>query len=395
MTYLVDARKGVIVYDSTLREGEQMPGVSFSSDEKVEIASMLIEAGVHQIEAGFAAISEEEKRSIKRIAAIDCDSDILSLSRVRKSDIDDAISCDVDMVLLFIATSELHMREKLRSTADEVIESIGTSIEYAKERGVSVAFSPEDATRTDPDFLKRVYQVAAEHGADRLGITDTVGCACPETISQIVRLARSVSDLPISVHLHNDFGLALANAISAVKAGANAVATTICGIGERAGNVPLEQFVMSMKYLYNTNLGIRTDLFTPMARRISELTGVEMPPHQPWIGKNAFAHESGIHVAAVLKDPETYEFLPPEIVGNARQIVLGKHSGRSLISLKLKERKLDAPREKLDAILHQVKQQGELNGKVSDEEFWKIVAAILNSNGERHNFDMKSEAESV
>lgn len=367
----------VTVYDSTLREGEQMPGVRFTPEQKKEIAAMLIEAKVPQIEAGFAAVSDEERNAIRLVSSLGGDVEILSLSRAKKEDIDAAVACDVDMILIFIATSELHMQKKLRKTEDEVAESVVSSIEYAKAQGVKVGFSSEDSTRSKREFLMRIYSLAAEAGADRLGITDTLGCATPEIIIDLVKLTKSVSDLPVSVHLHNDFGLAIANSIAAVQNGANAVATTVCGFGERAGNVPLEQFVMAMKHLYDNDLGIKTELLTPIAKKVSEFANVSMSPIQPWVGHNAFAHESGIHVAAVLTDPRTYEFLDPETVGNVRRLVMGKHSGRALIATKLKQREVIAAPEKLDAILKKVKKIGELKGAVSEEEFWRIVDEVL------------------
>ena len=365
------------IYDSTLREGEQMPGVRFTTEQKTEIASMLIEAGVPQIEAGFAAVSEGEREAIKSIVAIGGDAEILSLSRTKKEDIDAALSCDVDIVLLFIATSGLHMKKKLKMSEGQVLDAIGSSVEYAKSHGLKVALSTEDTTRSDRAFLKRAYSRAAECGADRLGITDTLGCATPDMIEDLVEFVRDISNLPVSVHLHNDFGLALANALVAVDAGAKAVATTVCGFGERAGNVPLEQFVMAMKHLYRSDLGIRTERLTPIARKVAEIAGIGLSPTQPWVGPNAFAHESGIHVAAVLKDPETYEFLRPETVGNERRIVMGKHSGRSLISARLGERGIEASKESLDDIFRRVKELGEKKGEVTDREFWGIVEDAL------------------
>jgi methanogen homocitrate synthase len=367
----------VIIYDSTLREGEQMPGVRFTPAQKKDIARMLMDAGVHQIEAGFAAVSDDEKRAIKEVVSLGGDADILSLARAKKEDIDAALSCDIDMILIFIATSDLHIEKKLRKSREEVLEAAISAIEYARAHGVMVGFSTEDTTRSDRDFLRQIYTAADAAGADRIGITDTVGCATPESIADLVKFVRSFSKNRLSVHLHNDFGLALANALSAVRAGANAVSTTVCGFGERAGNVPLEQFVMAMKFQYGIDLGIRTEKLTPLARKVCEYAGVEMMPTQPWVGKNAFAHESGIHVAAILTDPSTYEFLPPETVGNARRIVIGKHSGRSLISAKLAQRGMSASPEKLDAILKSVKRLGEKKGAVSEDEFWDIVEKVL------------------
>jgi len=373
------AGKKVTIYDSTLREGEQMPGVRFTTAQKVEIGSMLIEAGVPQIEAGFAAVSEGEREAIKSLVSLGGDAEILSLSRTKKEDIDAALSCDVDVILLFIATSDLHMKKKLKMSEEQVLEAIGTSVEYARSHGVKVALSAEDSTRSDRAFLRRAYSRAAECGANRLGITDTLGCATPEMIGELVEFVRSFSDLPVSVHLHNDFGLALANSLVAVDAGARAVATTVCGFGERAGNVPLEQFVMAMKHLYGSDLGIKTEKLTPIARKVSEFTGIGLPPTQPWVGANVFAHESGIHVAAVLKDPSTYEFLPPETVGNTRRIVMGKHSGRGLISARLGEMGVEAPKELLDEIFRRVKELGEKKGDVTDQEFRAIVDGVMKS----------------
>jgi len=354
-----------------------MPGVRFTPAQKMDIARMLIDAKVHQIEAGFAAVSDDERKGIRDVVSLGGDADILSLARARKEDIDAALSCDIDMILIFIATSNLHLEKKLRKSKDEVLEAAISSIEYAKAHGVMVGFSTEDTTRSDPGFLKRIYMAADDAGADRIGITDTVGCAKPESIAELVRFVRTFSKNRLSVHLHNDFGLALANALSAVSAGANAVSTTVCGFGERAGNVPLEQFVMAMKYHYGKELGIKTERLTPLARRVCEYAGLEMSPTQPWVGRNAFAHESGIHVAAVLTDPATYEIVPPEMVGNSRRIVLGKHSGRALISAKLIQRGITADPEKLDAILKNVKRLGERKGAISEDEFWDIVEGIM------------------
>ncbi|MDH4122726.1 MAG: homoaconitate hydratase [Thermoplasmata archaeon] len=369
--------RDVTVYDSTLREGEQMVGVRFTPEQKKIIASMLIEAGVPQIEAGFAAISDEERKAIKSIKSLGGGTDILSLSRAKKEDIDAAVSCDVDMVLIFIATSDLHMQKKLHMTENQVLDSISSSVEYAKSQGVKVGFSTEDTTRSRRDLLFKAYRSAADCGADRLGITDTVGCAGPGSIKELVTFLREISKLPVSVHLHNDFGLALANALTAVDSGARAVATTVCGFGERAGNVPLEQFVMAMKHLRGQDLGIRTEHLTPIARKVSEFSGVCISPIQPWVGENVFAHESGIHVAAVLTDPETYEYISPDEIGNSRRLVMGKHTGRAFISSRLKERGISASQEKLDAILKKVKNLGEKYGSVSDEDFWQVADEIL------------------
>lgn len=367
----------IVVYDSTLRDGEQMPGVRFTQEQKVAIATKLDEIGVHQIEAGFPAVSEQEKQSVKAIAELGLRADILCLARTLQSDIDAAADAGVDMVLLFIATSDLHMRYKLRMGREEVLRRAVSSLEYAHARGLKASLSTEDSTRTDLAFLLDVYRACEEAGAVRLGITDTLGCAGPEAISYLVRKVRAGTKSPISAHLHNDFGLALANSLAALNAGAEAVATTVGGIGERAGNLPLEQFVMALKHLYKRDIGIRTEGFTDLAKMVFEFAKLPLPANQPWVGPNAFSHESGIHVAAVLNCPMTYECVDPEEVGNKRRLVLGKHSGTALVKARLDERGLVASQEQICDIVREIKRLGEQQGRVADEDFWRIVEHVM------------------
>jgi methanogen homocitrate synthase len=364
----------IVIYDSTLRDGEQMPGVHFTADQKRSIAVKLAEIGVHQIEVGFPAVSDEEKKSVKAIAELGLDSDILCLARTTQSDIDAAADCDVDMILLFIATSDLHMRFKLKMSREEVLRRIVTSLEYAHSRGLKVSLSTEDSTRSDLDFLLEVYGESEKAKAARLGITDTLGCAGPEAISYLVRKVRERTSTPLSVHLHNDFGLAVVNSIAALNNGAQAITTTVGGIGERAGNVSLEQFVMVLKHLYKRDIGIRTEGLTDLTKYVFEAAKFPMPPNQPWVGPNAFSHESGIHVAAVLNCPLTYECLDPEQVGNRRRLVLGKHSGTALV-------KVSATQEQICDIVRAIKRAGEDHGRVSDEEFWKLVDQAMTKDG--------------
>ena len=367
----------IVVYDSTLRDGEQMPGVHFTPDQKQAIAMKLAEIGVHQIEAGFPAVSDEEKKSVKAIAELGLDSDILCLARTMQSDIDIAADCDVDMVLLFIATSDLHMRYKLKMSREDVLNRVVTSLEYAHTRGLKVSLSTEDSTRSDMDFLLEVYRECEKAKAARLGITDTLGCAGPEAISYLVRKIKERTSTPLSVHLHNDFGLAVVNSIAALNNGAQAITTTVGGIGERAGNVSLEQFVMVLKHLYKRDIGIRTEGLTDLTKFVFEAAKIPMPPNQPWVGPNAFSHESGIHVAAVLNCPLTYECLDPEQVGNRRRLVLGKHSGTALVKNRLSERNVSATQDQICDMVRAIKKAGEDHGRVSDEEFWKLADQVM------------------
>jgi methanogen homocitrate synthase len=227
------------------------------------------------------------------------------------------------------------------------------------------------------DFLLEVYKKAEECHATRIGVTDTLGCASPEAIFNMVTEVKKHVRIPISVHLHNDFGLALANAIAGVKAGAKAVTTTVNGIGERAGNVPLEQFVATMKYVYRCDLGIDTTKLKELSDIVAEYSGLGMPKNQPLVGQNVFSHESGIHVAAVLNCPMTYEPIPPEEVGNKRHLIMGKKTGLNYIRKRVEELNLVATEEQLAKILCEVKKTGERKGRVSDDEFKQIVSTVL------------------
>jgi isopropylmalate/homocitrate/citramalate synthase len=281
------------------------------------------------------------------------------------------------MVLLFIATSDLHMRYKLKTSREDVIRRAVSSLEYAHARGLKASFSTEDSTRSNLEFLKEIYRESEKAGAIRLGITDTLGCAGPEAISYLVHKVRDATKVPLSVHLHNDFGLAVVNSIAALNSGAEAISTTVGGIGERAGNVSLEQFVMALKHLYKRDIGIRTEGFTDLTKLVFESANLPLPANQPWVGSNAFTHESGIHVAAVLNCPMTYECLDPEQVGNRRRLVLGKHSGTALVKSRLEERKILADQEQICDMVRAIKRAGEDHGRVSDEEFWKIVDVVM------------------
>ncbi len=369
----------VVVYDSTLRDGEQMPGVHFTAAQKAEIARKLDELRVPQIEAGFPAVSDDEKRAIKDIGRLGLDADILCLARTTQGDIDAALGCDVDMVLLFVATSELHMRYKLKMTREQVLERAVTSLDYARAHGLKASMSTEDSTRSDLPFMLEVLRASERAGAARLGITDTLGCAGPEAISYLVRMVREEISGPLSAHLHNDFGLAVANAVAALAGGAEAIATTVGGMGERAGNVPLEQFVMVLKHVYKHDVGIQTEGLTDLARLVFDHARLPMPTNLPWVGPNAFSHESGIHVAAVLNCPLTYECVDPEEVGNRRRLVLGKHSGTAIVKSRLQEKGVTATQEQICDIVRAIKKAGEEHGRISDEEFWGIVGRALST----------------
>jgi len=368
----------IIIYDTTLRDGEQTPGVSFSLEQKLGIARLLDEIGIPQIEAGFPVVSKEERRTIAAIAKEDLNADILALTRLKRSEVDLALDCDVDMVLLLIASSELHRKHKLMRSYNELEECILDVVEYSKAHGLKTSFSTEDSTRAGWEINESFFTAALNAGADRIGITDTVGCVNPDGIRYLVEKVKHISSKPVSLHLHNDFGLAVANAIAGVLAGAEAVSTTANGIGERAGNLSLFEFVASMELLYGHDFGFKLEKFKQLSEMVSEYSKIPVPRNLPLVGENIFAHESGIHVAAVLNNPSTYESIPPELVGNKRRLIMGKHTGTTMVREKLSEQSVSATKNEVEQILEIVKARGEANGSVGDTEFWKIANHILN-----------------
>ncbi|MDD3985126.1 MAG: homocitrate synthase family protein [Methanobacterium sp.] len=366
----------ITVYDTTLRDGEQTPGVCLRTPEKVEIAKKLDELGIHQIESGFPVVSNEEKRSIKAIVNEDLNAKILCLSRTKKSDIDTAIDCDVDGVITFMGTSDLHLKHKIKMSREEILNICMNSIEHAKDHGLFVAFSAEDATRTDLDFLKKIYKRADDFGVDRIHIADTVGAISPYGMDYLVKEIRPTIKADIALHCHNDFGMALSNSIAGLLAGANAVSTTVNGIGERAGNTSLEELIMSLKFIYGIDLGFNISKFYELSKLVESLTHVKIPYNKPIVGKNIFRHESGIHVDAVIEEPLTYEPFLPELIGHQRRIVLGKHSGCRAVRAKLNECGIDVTRDELCKIVEKVKNKREEGKYINDEIFNTIVRSV-------------------
>lgn len=368
-------KREVIVYDTTLRDGEQMPGVAFTKEQKLEIAHALADAGVREIEAGYPAVSEEERMAIREIKAT-TNSKILGLSRCKKEDIDACAECNVDLVLLFIATSELHRRWKLRMEKEDILRVAEECIEYAMDIGLNVSFSTEDTTRTDLDFLNQIYTMASAHGVKRIGITDTVGCADPYAIAFLVSELKAKFKVPLSLHLHNDFGLACANAIAGLDAGADVFAVTVMGIGERAGNLALEQFVMAANFLRGVDTGIDTTKLQNVAEIVSKHSKIQISKNQPWIGENIFTHSSGIHAIAVLENSFTYEPVSISVLNKKRRLLLGKHSGRGILKAKMKEYNIQVSDEELEKILLEVKRIGTREGYVSEEKLLEIVKEL-------------------
>ncbi|HJW28278.1 MAG TPA: 2-isopropylmalate synthase, partial [Saprospiraceae bacterium] len=323
------------ILDTTLRDGEQTPGVSLTADDKIEIAKQLSKLGVDTIEAGFPSSSEGERRVVKEIAHLGLSSEICALSRCTKGDIDAALACDVGLIHVFIPTSPVQMKYAVNLTHDEVLASAVESIQYVKKHGVRCEFSPMDATRSELPFLKKVCKAAQDAGMDTLNVPDTVGIMIPKTTAKLIEEIKNVVTVPISIHCHDDFGLAVANSLAAVEAGASQVHTAVNGLGERAGNTSLEEIVTALHVVYKYKTGVNTRLLYSTSRLVSTLTGITVQVNKAIVGENAFAHESGIHTRGVTEQPLTFEPISPELVGRTRKLVAGKLAGTRGIKAEL------------------------------------------------------------
>ena len=371
----------VRIFDTTLRDGEQTPGVALSPEKKLSIAKRLDELGVDAIEAGFPVISEGEQQGIKMITKAGLRAELCGLARTNKKDIDAAIDCGLKYIHTFIATSDIHLQYKLKMTREQALAKAIEAVEYGKAHGLQVEFSAEDATRTDRDFLKHVFSQVAKAGADRIDIPDTVGYSTPQYIAEITKDAIVATKLPVSVHCHNDFGLAVANAISGIQAGASCAHVTINGIGERAGNASLEEFVMALQCLQfgdqKWETGINTKLLYETSKFVSNLVGIKVQPNKAIVGENAFGHESGIHTHGILNNPLTYEPISPELVGRTRWLQVGKHAGIHGVSAMLEEYGVKANEDQLKQILDKVKAQGDLGKQMTEVDLLAIANEVL------------------
>ncbi len=365
------------IFDTTLRDGEQTPGVSLTPEEKLEVARLLDKLGVDTIEAGFPIVSKGEIEGVKLIVKEGLNAEICGLSRVDKSDIDAALDCGVGCIHVFIATSDIHLKYKLKLTREEALQKAIEGVEYAKNHGVQVEFSAEDATRSDIEYLKQVYKAVEEVGADRIDIPDTVGIMMPMRIYELVSEIKKTVKLPISLHCHDDFGMAVANTLAGIEAGASRAHVTINGLGERAGNAALEEVVMALHSLYRKNTRINTQLIYETSKLVSELTGIVVQPNKAIVGDNAFSHESGIHVHGVLSTPLTYEPIKPEMVGRKRWLQAGKHAGGHGIAAKLEEMGWQPTKDQQREILERVKDLGDKGKTVTDTDLSAIARFVM------------------
>jgi len=375
----------VIIFDTTLRDGEQSPGASMNAAEKMRLATQLEKLGVDVLEAGFPAASEGDFDAVSKIAGKLKKTEVAGLARTSKDDIDRAWGAvqhaAKPRIHTFLATSDIHMKYKLNMTRDQVLKTTSESVKYARSLTNSIEFSAEDASRSDRDFLCKVFEAAIESGATTINIPDTVGYAIPMEFGDLVKYVidhtPNIHKAVVSVHCHNDLGLATANTLAALNKGARQAEVTINGIGERAGNTSLEEVVMSLhtrpNYMpFSTN--IKTELIYPTSRLVSMITGIIVQPNKAIVGANAFAHEAGIHQDGVLKNPMTYEIMKPENIGlSASKLILGKHSGRHALRSHLKEMGYDLSDEELKLVFKKFKELADKKKHVVDEDLEVIV----------------------
>jgi len=378
-------RARITVFDTTLRDGEQSPGCSMNQPEKLRLAHQLDRLGVDVIEAGFPIASDGDFEAVKAIASEVRRPIIAGLARACRPDIERAWEAlkhaARPRIHVFLATSDIHLQYKLRITRDQCVENAREAIRFAKSLCDDIEFSPEDATRTEPDFLCRVLEAVVEAGATTLNIPDTVGYTVPaefgDLITTIRKRVKGIENVVISAHCHNDLGMAVANALAAVAAGARQVECTINGIGERAGNASLEEIVMAMRvrpdrFAYET--GVVGDQIFAASQMLSDITGVPVQPNKAITGRNAFAHEAGIHQDGVLKNPLTYEIMTPQSVGVPdSRLVLGKHSGRHALSIRCEQLGYQFDRRALDDIYRRFVRLADKIKHVEDHHLLELI----------------------
>ncbi|NIM45148.1 MAG: hypothetical protein GTN80_05895 [Nitrososphaeria archaeon] len=371
----------IIFSDCTMRDGEQQAGVVFTKEEKIKIARKLDELGIQEIEAGTPAVSEEDRQAMKTIVKEGLRANVRGVCRLLKKDIDMAVDCDLWGVLLSTPSGYLQLEYKLKWSGEELLSKAMEAIDYAKDHGLYVAVSSLDCTRSHLEFFRKwVTSIGVESRADRIRLTDTVGSASPEAIKFIIRTMKEISRKPVEVHCHNDFGLATANTIAALGEGTEVVSGTINGLGERAGNTPIEEVALALRLLYGIDTGLRYEKLYETSKLVEKLSRIKLQANKAVVGDNAFRHESGMVVSGIIVNPYTGEAYDPELVGQNRNIVLGKGSGRHIINYKLKQLGVEASDEEVFKILERVKIEGiKKKWFLTDKEFKNIVDEVVQS----------------
>ncbi|MBG0763478.1 MAG: homocitrate synthase [Tissierellales bacterium] len=375
-------KKEVKIVDTTLRDGEQTAGVVFAKEEKIYIARLLNAVGVEQIEAGIPVMGGDEKEVIKKIVDCRLDSSIMGWNRAVINDVKASIDCGVDSVAISISTSDIQINHKLKSSREKVLKDMVKTVEFAKKKGLYVSVNAEDSSRTEKEFMIKFAKNAKMAGADRLRFCDTVGIMNPVDTFNMIKFIKNNVNIDIEMHTHNDLGMATANAISGVIAGANYVGVTVNGIGERAGNARLEEVIMSLNTTLNMKNNYDIGKLKPICEYVSRASGRIISPWKTIVGDNIFSHESGIHVDGALKNPLTYEIFNPEEIGLERKIVIGKHSGAASIISKLKKYNINIDKFLAAQLLEKVRYTSvSLKRALADVELISIYEEYLLDNG--------------
>ena len=365
------------ILDSTLREGEQTPYVNFLQDEKIEIARLLDKVGVEMIEAGDPCVSPNIHAAIKKIASLHLNTEIVAHSMATRQGIESAKDCNADRVAIFYPTSRIHLESKLRKSPLEAIQIIREATLYAVNLGLKVRYTPEDASRTEFEFLVQACNAAIQAGADRISFADTVGILQPHQMyAQIYALRERLLPCKIDLHCHNDYGLALANAMAGIRAGAECIHTTVNGLGERAGIPDLSETILAFQTLEGIqkyNLGCLTQL----SAYLEKVSGCFLAPNKPVTGQNAFTHKSGVHTNGVLKDPRTYESMDPGLIGRERKIVIDKYTGKRAVSAKLEEYGIRLSMVDLEKIVEEIKAVGDSRKLLFDADIIEITEKVI------------------
>lgn len=385
--------KGIQIWEETLRDGEQTPGVAYTPEEKLRIAQFMDEIHVPIIDIGIPVVSKEEARAVRTIANAGLDATAMAAARTVRKDVEACIDSGVDEVALFTAGSDLHIKHKLAMTREQVKEAAVRETEYAVAHGVAVSFVTEDTFRADLDFVVDLYDACTEAGAHRAVICDTVGVMTPPGVNWFVgQLKARLKPTELSFHGHNDFGLAVANSLAAIEAGVQVPHTCVNGLGERSGNASFEELVLALETLYAYGTGIDVSRIYELSQLVEKLSGIPIGMHKPLVGHNAFAHESGIHAHGVIKHTATYEPIQPETIGRQRTFVFGKHTGSLAVAEKLRARGVEATQEQVAELVRRIKDFAEARSKedqqtfiasfreraeqrrgVTDEEFWTLA----------------------
>ena len=366
------------VCDTTLRDGEQTAGIVFSNLEKYKIAQMLDRAGVQQIEAGIPTMGTDEKMAVRHIAHMGLNASILGWNRADINDINTSIDCGVDSVAISMSASDIHIDHKLKKDRQWVLDKVYEAVSYAKGHGFYISCNGEDSTRADIDFLVEFVKTAKEAGADRFRYCDTIGREQPFSTYERINRIISETGMDVEMHMHDDFGMATANCLAGIHAGARFASTTVMGIGERSGNSPLEEVVMSSKHLFGIDSGIDTKQLRNLSIFVSKASGRPIEVAKPFLGSNCFAHEAGIHADGIIKDAINYEPYDPEEVGLERKLVIGKHSGRNTLITVLAEMGVNIDKDMASALLDIVRRASvQMHRSISHEELFSLYEDML------------------